>query len=212
MTERKDKLRKLANIIVQINQQLSSLDMKIVKVEKRLSNNHSKANFDLPQVYDEFKTSKSSFFTLVVTSERNDSTKLNRQAMEDYAPHELELLKLVAEAIMADEDREVSGNVALHACKEVASKKMTLTEAQVALRRFAEDDWIRIEDREGVVRLSARFIAEMEEYLKETFGTDPEDPGSVGMCGLCKKIVVRVRMKVFKASSTTNYQGCFPIT
>ena len=113
--------------------------------------------------------------------------------MVDYPAHDLELLKLVAEAVMADEDREVSANVALNASREVTAKRMTLAEAEVALKRFAEDDWIQIGEREGSVRLGARFIAEMEEWLKETFGTDVEDPGSVGFCGLCKRIVVRVR-------------------
>ena len=43
---------------------------------------------------------------------------------------------------------------------------------------------------EGWIRLSSRFIAEMEPYLKEVHGNEIAD------CKLCKKTVIRVSLSV----------------
>lgn len=169
--DRNEKFKKMGPFVRQINEQLEKLGMKILKVS------------------DEFKTVKASFFTLIVTTERNDATMLNKRAMVDFGAHELELLKLVTEKIMEEEDRIIDQTTAINLAMKVKTKKMTLKEGQDALRRFINDKWLHTNN--GQVGLSARFIAEMEDYLKDTFGTAKGVEGSVGECGLCKKIVVR---------------------
>lgn len=112
-----------------------------------------------------------------------DSDKLTIKCMTSLAPHELDYLKILVEKIMDNPSKELAQNTALNKCNEVASKKISISEAEAILSKLKRQKWLSEVD--GAIRLSVRFIFEMEPYLREMF------PDQVGNCSFCTRFVVR---------------------
>ena len=95
--------------------------------------------------------------------------KLTIKAMVTFAPFELEYLKIVVKYIMESEAKEISQTHALHKIGEVASRKLTQTEAEKILQKFKDHEWLRFSPDKPNIRLSTRFIAEMEPFIKKNY-------------------------------------------
>ena len=89
--------------------------------------------------------------------------------MVTFAPFELEYLKIIVKYIMESEAKEISQTHALHKIGEVTTKKLTQTEAEKILQKFNEHQWLRFSPDKPNIRLSTRFIAEMEPFLKKNY-------------------------------------------
>ena len=89
--------------------------------------------------------------------------------MVTFLPHEIEFLQLLVHAILDEPMREIEQTPALNISKKVKKKKVTLEEANEILEKFIEHKWL-ILSRESNIRLSTRFIYEMEPFLKDEYG------------------------------------------
>ena len=70
---------------------------------------------------------------------------------------------------MESEAKEISQTNALHKIGEVTSKKLTQTEAEKILQKFKDHEWLRFSPDKPNIRLSTRFIAEMEPFIKKNY-------------------------------------------
>lgn len=110
---------------------------------------------------------------------------MSKLSLCKYAPHELEYLQLVADAIMTSKMHEITAVQALNIAPRVKTKAMRQQEAEEILDCLLQDKWLRTTD--GSVRFAPRFLAEMERYLKHTYGD------YIKACTMCKRPVFRVR-------------------
>lgn len=71
----------------------------------------------------------------------------------------------------------------------MVSRPFKALEAESVIQKLVDDQWLkRTSDKS--IRLSARFIGEMDHYLKENFSEE------IQTCTLCRKIVIRVRRQI----------------
>lgn len=146
-----------------------------------------KCNMKILKVLDEESPKKISFLVLTNRADRSkDTNKLTIKDQHNFAPHELEYLKLVLDEIMENPMRQVKSTKALNIAKNLdkSTKKIQAHEAEAILQKFKNHNWLR-ETSSGTILLSTRFIYEMEPFLKETY------PDYVGKCTLCRKIAIR---------------------
>jgi len=146
-----------------------------------------KCNMKILKVLDEESPKKISFLVLTNRADRSkDTNKLTIKDQFNFAPHELEYLKLVLNEIMENPMRQVKSTKALNIAKNLdkSTKKIQAHEAEAILQKFKNHNWLR-ETSSGTILLSTRFIYEMEPFLKETY------PEYVGKCILCRKIAIR---------------------
>lgn len=114
-------------------------------------------------------------YALVQTME-SDLGKLTT----DYQPQQLELFKKTVGLIMGTPDGKASSTDILN-LTEGLEKKMTKQEAEEALDKFVEEQWLK--QNEGYVWMTCRSIMELERYLRQTYQPD--------QCWNCKDIVVK---------------------
>lgn len=146
----------------------------------------SKTSLKLLLVYnEESKQMKRSLLLSNQMDRSRDSNQLTIKAMVTFLPHEIEFLQLLVHEILEDEMREVPQTPALNLSKKVKKKKMTLDECNELLHRFIEHKWLVL-SKESNIRLSTRFIYEMEPFLKDEYGHIQDLK-----CTSCHKIVIR---------------------
>ncbi|TRY61194.1 hypothetical protein TCAL_01482 [Tigriopus californicus] len=165
--EKKDQARMLVHIVQQINTKLDPLGLLIDKV------------------IDEDNKARVTYFGLFNKIDRSqEATELTKKAMVNYNPGELEFLKLVVENIMDNEDKELESITAINLSRHVVSRPFKALEAESVIQKLVDDQWLK-RAMDKSIRLSPRFIGEMEHYLKENFAEE------IHACALCKKIVIR---------------------
>ena len=146
---------------------------------------------NIVKALDEEPLGRRNFYVFVNTLDRStDANQITRRAMFDFQPHEVQYLKLLTEAIVESEERQIGKINALNVAKGVKQRTVKTTDAEAILRRLHEQKWLtEIEDQRGHVSyiLSTRFIAEMEPYLKATYGDRLTKCGSK----TCGKLVLR---------------------
>ncbi len=147
------------------------------------------------KVLDEEALRRTAYYCLVTTTDRSGgSSRLSKTAMAEFMAHEVEFLKVVADAIVTSGDeREMSSIDALNMCRKVKSRSVKQSEAEKILARLVEAKWLartggRGDARGGGYILSTRFIAEMAPYLKQHYEEEIDECAYPN----CKKVVVRV--------------------
>ena len=118
-------------------------------------------------------------------------------------------MKILLETILKSEEKEVSPTTALNCANYVknstTNKRFTQQDGELALKKFVEHKWLTYDDHKAQtqIRLSTRFLAEMDPYLKEIRrkceGQDEEDldddlveaAKGIGKCQLCQNLVIR---------------------
>ena len=146
-----------------------------------------KCNMKILKVLDEESSRRISYLILTNRADRSkDTNKLTIKDQFNFAPHELEYLKLLLDEIMDEPMREIKSTKALNIAKnlEKSTRRIQAHEAEVILQKFKDHQWLS-ETRSGAILLSTRFIYEMEPFLRETYGQ------RVGKCTLCRKIAIR---------------------
>ncbi len=159
-------LRKgLVPLIHEINSELDDLELKIVKV------------------YDEDFYDRKTFYALINRSNRRG---LASRAHTEFTPPELEFLRLLVDTVVASEEREIGMIAAVNLTRQLNTKHK-MRDTELVIERFVEGRWLRLSTDKKKLRLAPRFIAEMEEYLRENFAD------ILNMCSrkYCNTIVVR---------------------
>lgn len=174
-----------------LNCQVSRL---LKDINNELSRNH--LPFKIVKAIDEDFRIRKNHYVLVNRLDRSsDSTQLTKKAMVDFSPAELEYLKLIMEEIVESEEREIGHTKALNLTRNVKTKSMKPNDGQNVLSKFVDRLWLKKNSERNTIRLSTRFIAEMEPYLDAEI--------QLQKCFLCKnKLVVRVRGNDFVKSYT----------
>jgi hypothetical protein len=116
----------------------------------------------------------------------SDSTQLTKKAMVDFTPAELEYLKLIVERVVDSEERELEPIEALNLSRQVKTKMLKPSDGEEIVEKLVENKWLVRVEPNSVLRLSSRFLAEMQPFLKEVHGHE------IGDCVLCKSMVFRV--------------------
>ena len=80
--------------------------------------------------------------------------------------------------------RELQQNAALNLSKKVKKKKVTLSQSETTIEKFIEYKWL-IYSKVKDIRLSTRFIYEMEPFLNNEYRNLNLN------CSYCRKIVIR---------------------
>jgi len=158
-----------------------------------------KCNMKILKVLDEESSRRISYLILTNRADRSkDTNKLTIKDQFNFAPHELEYLKLLLDEIMDEPMREIKSTKALNIAKnlEKSTRRIQAHEAEVILQKFKDHQWLS-ETRSGAILLSTRFIYEMEPFLRETYGQ------RVGKCTLCRKIAIR---SIFCSNENCNSQ------
>jgi len=146
----------------------------------------AKTSLKLLLVYnEESKQMKRSLLLSNQMDRSKDSNQLTIKAMVTFLPHEIEFLQLLIREILDDPMREIPQTPALNLCKRVKKKKMTLDECNDLLERLMEHKWLVL-SKDSNIRLSTRFIYEMEPFLKDEYGQTQDLK-----CTSCHKIVIR---------------------
>jgi len=145
----------------------------------------SKTSLKLILVYNEERKDKKRGLLLSNQMDRSeDCNQLTIKAMVTFLPHELEYMKLLVKAIIDNPMRELSQTVALNMYKKVKKKKVTIAQSEATLEKFIEHKWLMLSKDENI-RLSTRFIYEMEPYLNKAFKDKDLK------CSFCERIVIR---------------------
>ncbi|XP_040568290.1 non-structural maintenance of chromosomes element 1 homolog [Lepeophtheirus salmonis] len=162
-------------------------------------------NLSIVKAIDENKIKKETYFVLINQLDRSQEfTELTKRSMVEFAPHELELLKILIGEMMkgpeleeeSDSDEETESNDgpftrgeiertrALNLGGKVKSKNLKPLEVEEILDKFIEKNWLRSLEND-VICFTPRFIAEMETYLRFVY------PNDVLTCSLCNKLVIK---------------------
>ena len=145
----------------------------------------STTGLKLLPVYDEEKKHKTRGLILANQMDRSeDSSNLTVRSMVAFQPYELEYLRLLFDAIMKNPMRELQQNAALNLSKKVKKKKVTLSQSETTIEKFIEYKWL-IYSKVKDIRLSTRFIYEMEPFLNNEYRNLNLN------CSYCRKIVIR---------------------
>ena len=135
--------------------------------------------FQIKKALDEDKPDRAAFFVLCNNYDRSqEATQLTVKAMVNFTPHEVEFFKRLMEEILKSEAKELSPTAALNVANFVgrsadgtnaSNKRFTQQDGEQAIRKFVEHKWLKYDDPEKKMqlRLSTRFLAEMDSYLKE---------------------------------------------
>jgi len=111
--------------------------------------------------------SKNTFYVLTCTTDRStkEYPELTSKAMHDFKPKEIEYIKVLMNNILQSEDKEITITSAINSTMEMGPNKLTMDEAQRALEAFSSKQWLKQSSNGNYIRLSVRFIAEMQSYL-----------------------------------------------
>lgn len=188
----KGKMEKLKRFIQTINKELECLGLQIKKA------------------LDEDARTRAAFFVLCNNYDRSqEASQLTVKAMVDFSPNEMEYFKLLLETILRSDEKEITPTAALNCANYVknpnANKRFTQQDGEVALKKFVEQKWMKFDNprSQSQIRLSTRFLAEMDPYLKEIHKKcneqDEEDleddflemAKGIGKCLLCQNLVIR---------------------
>ena len=191
-TDGKGKMEKLKKFIQTINKELESVGLQIKKA------------------LDEDAKNRAAFFVLCNNYDRSqEASQLTVKSMVDFSANEMEYFKIILETILKSNDKEISPTSALNCANYVknanSSKRFTQQDGESALKKFVEHKWMKYDNPnyQSQIRLSTRFLAEMDPYLKEIrkkcteqnedeFDEDYlEMAKGIGKCQLCQNIVVR---------------------
>jgi len=138
------------------------------------------------KAFDESQPGKVSVLMLANQIDRSrEMTKLTIKSMVTFSPPEMEFFQLLVDKILMDPMREISQNQALNLGSGVKSKKIFAQESEAIVKKLLDHKWITTDPNQSKIRLSTRFIYEMEPFLRENY------PSQVGKCGKCSKFVVR---------------------
>ena len=144
----------------------------------------SKLNLKLKNISDEEDRDKKSFLALVNLTDRSrDENPLTVKSMHSFNAHEIEYLKYLIDAIMNHPAKTLGHTSALNAISQVKSKKLGVLDAEQILGKLKEHKWLIINS--DYVRFHPRFIAEMEQWLKDVY------PENVNTCSACQKLVIK---------------------
>ena len=144
-------------------------------------------NLQISKTQDEIKTDGkyTQYYVLHPTYENDQLAKLQKT----YSEPEMEWLRLVAEHLVDQEDKLAGETALINLCRNGGNnstkKKLNVTEADRALATFLADGYL-LKVKQGKKSfkygLGARFLVEMERWLRDTFGED------VWRCGKCGKV------------------------
>ena len=109
------------------------------------------------------------------------------KAMVTFQPFEIEYLKVIVRAIMSNELRFVNSTTALNAFREVKSRKFDINLADKTIRKLDQHKWLILDNRSGKIRFHARFLAEMEDWLRDQY------PDQLLKCSKCNKTVLKAK-------------------
>ena len=107
--------------------------------------------------------------------------------MVTFQPFEIEYLKVIVRAIMSNELRFVNSTTALNAFREVKSRKFDINLADKTIRKLDQHKWLILDNRSGKIRFHARFLAEMEDWLRDQY------PDQLLKCSKCNKTVLKAK-------------------
>lgn len=191
-TDPKGKMEKLKRFIQTINKELESVGLQIKKA------------------LDEDAKTRAAFFVLCNNYDRSQEvSQLTVKAMVDFSPNEMEYFKILLENILKSNDKEISPTSALNCANYVknsnVNRKFTQQDGESALKKFVEHKWMKYDHprNQNQLRLSTRFLAEMDPYLKETYKKCTEQneedldedfvemARGIGKCQLCQNLVIR---------------------
>ena len=114
--------------------------------------------------------------------------------MLTFKPKELDYLQILVRKIMHNEMKQISHILALNCVSEMnpklGKKVDQLDWAENTLEMFKKHKWLRFGDENPKVRLSPRFVKEMEPYLRQDFEKYVAD------CSVCHNIVIQVILYV----------------
>jgi len=141
-------------------------------------------------------------YVLVSTRARSttDFPMLTSKAV-DFKEKEIEYLKLMVDRILTSEHKELCLTRALNMTSQLKpGKQMSMKEGETTIKAFIAKKWLKLCEKKENIRLSVRFLAEMETYLldlhrqaqSEEFEDDEDHPGrGVAICASCGRLVVR---------------------
>ena len=82
---------------------------------------------------------------------------------------------------------EIRPTDAINKRSEVKNKKMSATDAEDTLNKLKKHQWLNFGTNNNInIRLSIRFIAEMEPYLMDVYRDIIEE------CAMCHKLAIKV--------------------
>lgn len=188
----KGKMEKLKHFIQTINKEIECIGLQIKKA------------------LDEDAKTRAAFFVLCNNYDRSqEASQLTVKAMVDFSSNEMEYFKILLENILKSNDKEISPTSALNCANYVknpsANRKFTQQDGELALKKFIEHKWMKYDHprSQSQLRLSTRFLAEMDPYLKETYKKCTEQneedldedfvemAKGIGKCQLCQNLVIR---------------------
>ena len=113
--------------------------------------------------------------------------------MLTFKQNELDYWQILVKKIMHSEMKQITHISALNCVSEInpkPGKKVTqLDWAENTLEKFKNHKWLRFDKENPKVRLSPRFVKEMEPYLRQDFEKYVAD------CSACHNIVIQVIKK-----------------
>ena len=126
------------------------------------------------------------FLAFVNRTDRSKETNgMTLKAMVTFQPFEIEYLKVIVHAIMNTEHRIVNSTTALNAFRQVKSRKFDINLAEKIITKFHQHKWLILDNRSGKIRFHARFLAEMEDWLRDVY------PDQLLKCSKCGKTVLK---------------------
>ena len=163
---KEDIMKDIVSVIHVINRKITELSMEIVR-----------------QVDEDAEDAKH-YYVLV---SRNNG-QIGSKAMTEFSAVELETLKVIVDDIMDDEDKEVSTlavlNTVPNRLSEQGNKRVKSSDVEATYKKFVAKGWLSLSSQ-GTLRLSPRFLGEMDYYLAKNYGDE------LTKCPLCKRFVVR---------------------
>jgi len=158
-----------------------------------------KIQLQITRTHEEIKTNPDNrgytqYYVLAPTFENEPIAKLQK----NYNETELEWLKLVAEHLVDTDEKLGTQTELINLCRNggnnALKKKLNVTEADRALATFLEEGYLmRVKQGKKGWKygLGARFLVEMESWMKQTFEDDVwccTKCGKIGMLGVeCPK-------------------------
>lgn len=145
---------------------------------------------------------KTTFYVLTCSTERScaEFPLLASKAMPDFTPKEVEYLKLIMRNILTSDQREIRRQEALNLTLELSgTNRLSMSDAEKTILAFKARKWVKFCPRQENIRLTARFLAEMQSYLlnlrnKALEAEDDDHPGAgVNICPAtgCNLLVIR---------------------
>jgi len=155
---------------------------------------------------DGWRKNKNTYYVLTCTTERSnvEFPMLANRAMPDFTPAEIVFMKQMVDEILLSDLKEISRQAALLIVPRVkaalsGNKQFTMSEAEKSISAFVSRKWLKFDSEKKNIRLTPRFLAEMQTYLHKLRSQaeeleDEDHPGAgVKVCPApgCNQIVIR---------------------